>query len=385
MPILTRIMSAPATGPSFSLAQARALVRDLFAHDERIYWLDFLATMLIGYSFAGATRLLYEIHLQPLELRLLLQACTFSVQCVCFFRGVMFVHEIVHLPDRKFRAFRTAWNLLCGIPFLLPSFTYYTHLDHHRRQMFGTKEDGEYLPLARMSPWWIVVYLSQCLWIPPVAVLRFGILTPLTWVCPPQRRLIHQRLSSLVMDPTYLRPLPTKTALFYIRIQELGCFLLIWGCVVWARLLLHRWPLPLMIHGYATAVVLILLNAMRTLAAHRWMSEGREVSFVDQMLDSVTLDSDSLAAILINPVGLRYHATHHLFPSLPYHNIRTAHRRLMENLPADSPYRLTVEHSLWKVVTQLWKRAANASSPSRYGPPAPHSGRAWQRRGRSLA
>jgi fatty acid desaturase len=76
------------------------------------------------------------------------------------------------------------------------------------------------------------------------------------------------------------------------------------------------------------------------------------------MLDSVTLDSDSLAARLINPVGLRYHATHHLFPSLPYHNMRLAHKRLLEKLPAYSPYRQTAAHSLWQVIADLWRRAS---------------------------
>src|SRR5262245_31834382 len=61
------------------------------------------------------------------------------------------------------------------------------------------------------------------------------------------------------------------------------------------------------------------------------------------MLDSMTLDSDSWLTMLLNPVGLRYHTTHHLFPSLPYHNIRAAHRRLMQELPADSLYHRTVE------------------------------------------
>ena len=71
-------------------------------------------------------------------------AATFTVQCLCFYRAVMFVHEVVHLPERNFVAFRVAWNVLCGIPFLLPSFTYYTHLEHHRRKLFGTEHDGEY-------------------------------------------------------------------------------------------------------------------------------------------------------------------------------------------------------------------------------------------------
>ena len=176
--------------------------------------------------------MLYDIRLEPLWLRLLLQLATFSIQCACYYRAVMFVHEIVHLPERKFTAFRFVWNLLCGIPFLVPSFTYYTHLDHHRRKLFGTEHDGEYLPLASMSPWWILLYLSQCLWVPAIALVRFGLLTPLMWFCPPLRRLVHQRASSLVMDPAYLRPLPTADSLRIIRLQEFVCFLFIAGCTL---------------------------------------------------------------------------------------------------------------------------------------------------------
>lgn len=334
------------------------MVRDLFVPRAWIYWADFLTTILVGHACFALTRLWYEWRLEPLWLRLVLMLLTFSIQCACYYRAVMFVHELVHLPDRKFRAFRVVWNLLCGIPFLLPSFMYYTHLDHHRRKLFGTRHDGEYLPLARMAPWWIVVYLSQCLWVPPLAVIRFGLLTPLGWLSRRLRQWVHQRASSLVMDPSYIRPLPTAEGWRYIRLQEAACFLWIWGCVLVPVLLLDRWPGPLVVQGYLTAVVLVLLNAIRTLAAHRWSSDGREMTFVEQMLDSVVLDNDSLPAILINPVGLRYHATHHLFPSLPYHNMRAAHKRLMAQLPADSPYRRTVAYSVWSVISDLWRRAA---------------------------
>ena len=161
-----------------------AIVRDLFVADERIYWIDFLTTILVGYAAFALARLPFDLHLEPQWLRWTMALAAFSIQCACFYRAVMFVHEIVHLPEKKFAAFRVVWNLLCGIPFLVPSFTYYTHLDHHRRTMFGTDGDGEYLPLASLSPWWIVVYLSQCLWVPPLAVIRFGVLTPLTWISP---------------------------------------------------------------------------------------------------------------------------------------------------------------------------------------------------------
>jgi fatty acid desaturase len=359
----------------FSLTDARTIVRDLFVPVERIYWADFLATILVGHACYGLTRLWWEIRVEPLGLRLGLSLATFAIQCACYYRAVMFVHELVHLPELSFTGFRVVWNLLCGIPFLVPSFTYYTHLDHHRRKTFGTERDGEYLPLASISPWWIVLYLSQCLWAPPLAVIRFGVLTPLIWSCPPLRRWIHQRLSSLAMDPTHLRPLPTSGDLRIIRLQELACFAFLTACLLVPIVVWHRWPIPLLVQGYATAVILVLMNCLRTLASHRYASGGRETTFVEQMLDSVTLDNDSPLAVLLNPVGLRYHATHHLFPSMPYHNIRAAHKRLIARLPADSPYRRTVEHSVWPVIANLWQRATHherLSSTPDIGSPAGH-------------
>lgn len=372
-------------GP-FSLTQARWIVRDLFAPREWIYWADFLTTIFVGHATYGLTRYLYDIHLQPLWLRLSIQLVAFSITCACYYRAVMFVHELVHLPEKKFRAFRIVWNLLCGIPFLVPSFTYYTHLDHHRRKMFGTEHDGEYLPLARLSPWWMLLYLSQCLWIPPLAAVRFGLLTPLTWLSPALRCFVHRRASSLVMDPSYLRPLPTHQARRIIFFQELGCFLFIWGCALVPPVFFGRWQVPFLVHAYSIGVVLVLLNALRTLAAHRWWSNGQEGTFLDQMLDSVTMDNDSLAAILINPVGLRYHATHHLFPSMPYHNMRMAHHRLMQELPEDSPYRKTVGHSIWATIGELWRSAAQhddsqaSTMPPRHPatPSSPRAGRELQ-------
>jgi fatty acid desaturase len=348
----------PSSIPSFSLTQARTIVRDLFKPVAWIYWVDFLTTILVGHLFFALTRVAFEAPIGSPVLKVVLVCGAFAVQCACYYRAVMFVHELVHLPERKLRLFRIVWNLLCGIPFLVPSFTYYTHLDHHRGKSFGTEHDGEYLSLANLSPGWIVVYLTQGLWVPVLAILRFGLLTPLTWVYRPLRRLILRRASSLVMDPSYIRPVPSATAVRIIWLQEVACFLFLVAVWAFALCVLQRWPILYLIQGYATAVVLVTMNAVRTLASHRWTSDGHEETFVEQMLDSVTLDSDSLLAILINPVGLRYHATHHLFPSMPYHNMRSAHKRLMAQLPADSPYRLTVSYSIWPVIVELWQAAA---------------------------
>ncbi|MEM9826175.1 MAG: fatty acid desaturase, partial [Planctomycetota bacterium] len=63
---------------------------------------------------------------------------------------------------------------------------------------------------------------------------------------------------------------------------------------------------------------------------------------------------------LWGPIGTRYHALHHLFPRLPYHNLGEAHRRLVEGLPKDSIYHDTVAESLTSEIRALWNRAKAA-------------------------
>lgn len=352
------------TSANFSLSQARGIVRDLFTPNPLLYWADFLATIVCGHLAFSATRRLpellsrFQIELQPAWVCLLAQGLCFVASCLLYFRAVNFIHELVHLPERRFLGFRGAWNLLCGIPFLLPSFTYHTHLDHHRRRMFGTRDDGEYIPLSHLSPWWLLVYLSQCCWAPLVAVVRFAVVTPLTWVSSGFRDFVHRRMSSLVMDPRYLRPLPTPADLRTIRLQELLCCLWCWALVLAGpRIMPPNWLPGFLLQAYLTSVVLIFLNSLRTLAAHRFWSDGGEKTFVEQLLDSVDIAGSAPWEWLLNPVGLRYHATHHLFPSLPYHNLRAAHLRLHAELPADSPYRQTAERSLFTALWGLWRRS----------------------------
>src|SRR3954469_16761485 len=91
---------------SFSLTDARAIVRDLFVADERIYWTDFLTSILVGYVSFGLARIAFDSSIEPWWLRLIVVLTAFSVQCACFYRAVMFVHELVHLPEKKFTAFR---------------------------------------------------------------------------------------------------------------------------------------------------------------------------------------------------------------------------------------------------------------------------------------
>ena len=110
----------------FSLAAARHIVRDLFTHRPLIYWVDFLTSVLLGYVTFGLSRrwdeLLPLVTAAELPGWLSLSARIFIFVCSCLlnFRAVNFIHEVVHLPVRKFWLFNATWILLCGILFLWP-------------------------------------------------------------------------------------------------------------------------------------------------------------------------------------------------------------------------------------------------------------------------
>ena len=75
-------------------------------------------------------------------------------------RQSTFIHELTHLKPRSVPGFRAAWNLLIGIPLLVPSFLYEgVHNQHHAKRYYGTANDPEYLPLALMKPWTLPVFL----------------------------------------------------------------------------------------------------------------------------------------------------------------------------------------------------------------------------------
>lgn len=345
----------------FSLSEARRIVGDFFTPNPWIYWPDFLLSWSIGVALFVLTASPHLVTTDPAWQWPIRIVC-FVVSSLLYYRCVLFIHELMHIRATEFTAFRFVWNMLCGIPFLVPSFVYYTHIDHHRRRLYGTKRDGEYIPLARLPAWQLVLYASQILVVPPLAVVRFGVLTPLTWFSSTIRDWVHRHASSMIMDPAYIRPLPTKRTLRIMRLQEVLCFL--WILFIALRLTVLQggmfkelMPMTFLLHAYLTGVFILTVNALRTLGSHRWTSGGGQMTFVEQMLDSINYPKNPAIGELWAPVGLRFHALHHIFPTMPYHALATAHKRLIRDLPPDSPYRGCNSNSLTEVLGTLWHRA----------------------------
>ncbi|MBM3967012.1 MAG: hypothetical protein FJ308_18400, partial [Planctomycetes bacterium] len=103
---------------------------------------------------------------------------------------------------------------------------------------------------------------------------------------------------------------------------------------------------------------LIFMNNVRTLGSHRWTGPGSELTFEQQLLDSCDYPHPPWITELWGPTGTRYHATHHLFPSLPYDDLGKAHRRLVAGLPIDSLFHETVRISLIEEIQALWRRSS---------------------------
>jgi fatty acid desaturase len=335
------------------VARSRALVHDLFRPRPGVYWADLTTSVIVAYV---GFFLSHQVAL-PWPARV----AAFVLSGLAFYRAALFIHELVHVRGGQLRWFRVAWNGLVGIPLLVPSFLYYTHLDHHRPQHYATHDDGEYLPLGRGPLWMIAGFIASGLWVPALAVLRFLVLTPAAWASRTLRGLIHRYASAMVIDPTYARPAPTADERRVWRIQEVLCllYLLAVGTALAFGWMSWTW----VAQAYAVAVFVLTINGVRTLAAHRYRHLPDEPhTIIEQLTDSINHPHRPLLTEVWAPVGLRFHALHHLFPGLPYHALPEAHRRLMAGLPADSPYRRVNSPSLPASLRQLWRDATTAAA-----------------------
>ena len=122
-------------------------------------------------------------------------------------------------------------------------------------------------------------------------------------------------------------------------------------------------PFDVLVLWYLVAVMVFILNSLRTLAAHAYRNPGEKpMTHAEQYLDSINVPGNPLITPLWAPVGLRFHATHHLFMSMPYHNLGKAQRRLVNGLSDNRLYLTTLRTSLWDALTRIWRESSQAST-----------------------
>lgn len=338
--------AAPARRPVEDQELLRAagkLARELGKPNAPIYFADLIACLILGY---GALALIFLSTGWGLKLAF------GAVSVLALYRALGFIHELSHLNPRAMPGFRIFWNLVVGVPMMIPSFMYEgVHAVHHSRTRYGTAGDPEYLPLALMPPRMLVAFLLVAALAPVGLLLRYGILAPLSLLSPKLRHIVIERYSSLVINPAFRRnPRERMPYNDWALWETLTSLYAIGWIVLTATGILH-WSALLTVMLVISGVA--VLNQVRTLVAHLWENEGEPMTLTEQFLDSANVPPPNPLAALWAPVGLRYHAMHHLLPSVPYHNLGKAHRALMAQFGPEGTYNLANYPSLWSLCSYL--------------------------------
>jgi len=327
------------------LKAAASLTRDLNAPKEAIYWADMLGSALLGYAGLFAAMLVRPAWLAV--------GCGL-VAVLALYRAGSFIHELTHIKKGAVKGFRFTWNLVVGVPLLVPSFMYEgVHNQHHAKRYYGTVDDPEYLPLALMHPWTLPLFLVVAALAPIGMLIRFGILAPLSLLSPRLRSVVVGRYSGLQINPKFVRPKPEGEFARDWAWQEAACS--IWAIALLTMVATGVIPLGDFLIFLAVSAGVMFLNQVRTLVAHLWENGGEPMSVTAQFLDSVNVPPPATLPALWAPVGLRYHALHHLLPGVPYHNLAEAHRRLCRELDEASVYHESTHRHLSMLVARLAK------------------------------
>jgi fatty acid desaturase len=330
----------------------------LFEPNPWIYWPDLLVSAALGWTaFVGSL---------VVSSALASAACLF-VSVFALYRALAFTHELEHRAN-ELRGFRAAWHLLIGIPFCLPHFQYReVHRIHHSTRYYGTPEDPEYLPfVAEGSFKHPIRFLLLGLVFPFMVATRYLVISPLALVSPRVRTWSDTKASSFVMKLDYERALPGAREMTLWRWEEYTTTLVAWSLV----LLVAFGPLPalLLAHWYLVMAGIMLVNGVRALAAtHVYASTGALLSFEDHIGDSINVERRSILNALVCPLGLSLHATHHIFPTLPYYGLRRAHEALMaERRGEGSPLQFYADAQWSHVVTAIARliRLTRAGTPA---------------------
>ncbi len=328
--------------------EAREIVKDLMMPNAFVYWFDFLFHISLSwFSFFLCCKADFFSPVQWIF---------FFISIFSFYRAAIFIHEITHLQKGTFRLFRLAWNFLCGFPLMIPSFLYQgVHNDHHNVKLYGRDGDGEYFPFVDEGRSKIVLFVLVSFCVPVLFFARFVFLTPLSYCNEKIRLLVLKKISSLSIDLNYQRTRSSLNTAYMWETQEVAACLYGWIFIflIFEEIVSYK----VLALWFIVLGVVFFINSLRTLAAHRYRFSGEEILGIsEQLLDSVNTPN-SFLGVLWAPVGLRFHATHHLIPEMPYHSLRKGHKRLEELFSKKSLYLRTNSKGLFSTLTRLWRES----------------------------
>jgi fatty acid desaturase len=247
----------------------------------------------------------------------------YALAAAFLYRAGIFAHEIVHRErDPAMRTFYWVWQATCGAVLMLPSARFYgPHTAHHSDGIFRTKDDPQYL-LVRSKPGLMLFVL-----------LGLPLLTPIYTFL----QVVIASLGGLAMEEALDR-FTQRTFNFSVStpLEDDRKAEVTWLSRYYLVLLvIYGFLLPETIgFYYAILVGGWLLTVLRIPLEHELDHYAESSDKNDQMYDSFTVESP--LAVVIQPIGFRYHTAHHMYPGVPYHNLPALNRHLKETLPGYS-------------------------------------------------
>jgi fatty acid desaturase len=327
---------------------------NLYEIKPEIYWCDFLFSAGLGWS-ALIISIVYPFGSVVCIFALVFAICAFN-------RAVAFTHEISH-HGNQLPGFEVSWNWLVGFLLLVPSFIYGpVHLEHHRRATYGTKGDPSYLRFSQ-SRVLIIVYLLHTLVAPLLLVIRFFLLAPIGFFSPQVENWVIKHASAITINPSYRRKV--SAPLIRAARRDSVCLLIFWlalislGTFIVNVTFIH--PVILLravVLWYVVLTSINLLEAIRTLAEHSYKGSGAPMGKERQIADSNDFPFGILTELWA-PVGLRYHATHHALPGIPYYSLPNAYRTMIRTFPEN--YAGMTRSGLCVTISDLYRGASSES------------------------
>jgi fatty acid desaturase len=175
-PLLRASGSAMAGEDMALIKRAATLGRELGAYKPVIYWADTLASAVVGWGALAALILLPGLAVAA-------QAVIAVAAVLGLYRLGSFIHEISHMKDDNVPGYRLAWNLIAGVPLMIPSFMYEgVHTLHHAKNRYGTARDPEYMALALKPKLSLPLFVAVAALGPIGLLIRWAILAPVSLV-----------------------------------------------------------------------------------------------------------------------------------------------------------------------------------------------------------
>ncbi len=236
-------------------------------------------------------------------------------------RAGVFGHEIVHRPNsKKMKPFYWVWNAMVGAIILVPSARFFQpHKIHHQNGTFRTKDDPQYLLIRtdKRLAFFVLVVL-------PFLTPLFGLFQ--TIVASIGGLHLEEKVDAFTQKHlgfSASTPVEEGKRDEVVWLARLSFFYFI--CFVMFL------PQYLLLY-YAVMVGAWWLIILRIPLEHELEKHAESSSKIDQMYDSFTVETP--LAVIVQPLGFRFHTAHHMYPAVPYHNLPGLHEHLKATIPA---------------------------------------------------